>query len=160
MILLAAAAAMLVPPPLPGDDRTQIIYAVRHTLDALLAGDEKTAREGFDPDARFDIVDMRSGMTQRRTLDQMVAHLKTKSKYQEPFAIPNVLQNGRYAQVWVPYSFWIDGRKSHCGIDNATLVEGKDGWRITSFGFTMVALDQCDALGAPTVADPSNEHLP
>lgn len=157
MIELLLAAAM-VPPPPEGDDRTAIIAHVRSALDALLTGDEAAARAAFHPDARFDVVNERpgrEGQTERRTLNQMLTALNTKEKFHEPFGIPTVLQNGRFAQVWVPYSFWRNGIKSHCGIDNVTLVASKPGeWKITTFGFTMVPTDQCDALGAPSVPEP------
>jgi len=95
------------------------------------------------------------GTGDRGTLDQRLAGLKGKATYREPFGIPTILQHGRYAQMWVPYSFWADGTKTHCGIDNITLVRSPAGeWKITAFGFTMVPTTQCDALGAPSVPEP------
>ena len=157
MMIELLLAAAIVPPPPEGDDRTAIIAHVRSALDALLAGDEAVARAAFHPDARFDVVNERQGRegtTDRRTLDQMLGALKGNATYREPFGIPTVLQHGRYAQMWVPYSFWVDGKKSHCGIDNITLVASPAGaWKITAFGFTMVPTGQCDALAAPRVPE-------
>ncbi len=159
MIELLLTAAAMIPPPVPDlDDRTRILFHARQGLDALLTGDEAAARALFHPDARFDVLNERpgrEGTTERRTLDQVIAGLKGNDKYQEPFGIPTVMQNGRYAQVWVPYSFWVNGNKTHCGIDNITMVSAKPGeWTITAFGFTMMPTDQCDALAAPTEAEP------
>lgn len=154
-MLSLLAAHLLVPPPPEGDDRTAILYTVRSTLDALLAGE--SPREAFLPEATFPTLDARGegeATAEVRSLDAMMAMEWTDATYREPFGIPTVLQHGGFAQVWVPYSFWIDGEKVHCGTDNVTLVRVGSAWKIAQFGFTMTPLSSCEALGAPTVADP------
>ena len=47
------------------------------------------------------------------------------------------------ASAWVPYTFDLNGKRSHCGVDVFTfmLVEGQ--WKITSLAYT-VEPDGCD----------------
>ncbi|MCJ8190357.1 nuclear transport factor 2 family protein [Sphingomicrobium aestuariivivum] len=154
-MLSLLVAAISVPPPPPGDDRSAILATVTEVLDALMVGDAETARAHFAPEAIFPIVDARGAETRVVTLDlDAVLGFEREGLHQEPLGIPTVFQDGALAQVWVPYSFWVDGVKQHCGIDNATLVEQDGEWKITQMAFTMNSLDTCDALGAPTVANP------
>jgi hypothetical protein len=40
------------------------------------------------------------------------------------------------ATAWAPYTFYIAGKKSHCGIEAFTLYRLKEGWRIVEFADT------------------------
>lgn len=40
------------------------------------------------------------------------------------------------ATLWAPYTFYMSGRKSHCGIENFTLYRLNDGWKIVQFADT------------------------
>ena len=40
------------------------------------------------------------------------------------------------ATVWAPYTFYLSGRKSHCGIETYTLYRLAEGWRIVTFADT------------------------
>ena len=35
------------------------------------------------------------------------------------------------ASVWAPYTFYLSGMISHCGVNSIELLRGADGWRIT-----------------------------
>lgn len=152
-VLISLAAAAMAAPPLPGDDRTAILYTIRAALDDLLEG--KDARRWFAPEATFPVVDTRTAepKIEVRSLEQMLGRDWKSAKFREPFGVPTVLQDGPYAQVWVPYSFWIDGRKSHCGTDNVTLTRRGGTWTIVQFGFTMNPPSTCKALAAPETPD-------
>ena len=40
------------------------------------------------------------------------------------------------ATVWAPYTFYMSGRKSHCGIESFTLYRLNQGWKIVQFADT------------------------
>ena len=40
------------------------------------------------------------------------------------------------ATVWAPYTFYISGNKSHCGVEAYTLYRLNQGWRIVEFADT------------------------
>jgi len=64
----------------------------------------------------------------------------------------NVLIDGSMAHVWGPYVFLIDGEPTHCGINSMSLVHSENGWLVGNTSFTMTALNECEPLGAPEVA--------
>lgn len=49
---------------------------------------------------------------------------------------PTVLIRNGVAHVWTPYSFDIEGKRSHCGVDSISLLKVDAVWRIASFGWT------------------------
>lgn len=63
---------------------------------------------------------------------------------------PVVHVQDRVAVVWTPYDFFLNGEFSHCGIDVFTMLEGEDGWRVTSITYDVVR-EGCPAspLGPP-----------
>ena len=49
---------------------------------------------------------------------------------------PEVRVNGLIATVWAPYDFWIDGKFSHCGVDQFDLIKTEEGWKIAGGVYT------------------------
>jgi hypothetical protein len=44
--------------------------------------------------------------------------------------------DGRVASAWAPYTFYLDGRPLHCGVDSFELLCGAQGWLITQVADT------------------------
>jgi hypothetical protein len=63
---------------------------------------------------------------------------------------PVVHLQGPIATLWAPYDFYIDGQRSHCGIDTVTLLRAAQGWQIAALVYT-VQRTGCPAspLGPP-----------
>ena len=51
---------------------------------------------------------------------------------------PTVEVDGGVAMVWAPYDFHLNGDFSHCGIDVFTLLDGPEGWQVTSITYNVV----------------------
>lgn len=154
MLLTAVffASAIAAQPPQADNDHDAIFHATRAALDALVAGDRDVAGAWLTENAQMIVVDAREDGDPKiriRTFTAMLDHMDPMPEQREPLGKPLILQDGALAQVWVPYSFWSEGEKQHCGSDNFTLVRHTAGWRIASLSFTMVPLDRCDALAAP-----------
>lgn len=66
----------------------------------------------------------------------------------ERYWSPTVLVRGQIALVWTPYEFWLDGKRSHCGIDTFDLVKVDGNWRVANAMWT-VEPDGCESLGPP-----------
>lgn len=60
----------------------------------------------------------------------------------ERFWDPQVMIDGRMATLWTPYDFHVDGKFSHCGVNNFSLLRTDDRWIITGVVFSMQA-DNC-----------------
>ena len=57
---------------------------------------------------------------------------------------PEVRISGPLATVWLPYDFHLDGRWSHCGVDQFTLVRTAAGWRIAAMAWTIEQPPACE----------------
>ena len=56
----------------------------------------------------------------------------------EPIAITAVMVEGPVAMAWADYSLFVDGEKSHCGIDIFTLVRVNDEWKIATITYSHI----------------------
>jgi len=150
---LVLSATVSVPPPMDGDDRTAILATINALFDRLGTADGEGFREVLAPEGTIFIHNLMDSadpklivrsnaiMTDRTGPDE---HQLT-----EKMGIPTVFQRGDMAHVWVPYAFWIDGEKSHCGIDSISLSRSEGAWRVTNMSYTVEPTDRCAELGAP-----------
>jgi len=154
MSILFAIPLMMVPPPL--DERTEILFAVNDMLGAVASGKQADMQRTVDADGvlyrldlRKDPVDLRI----RRNADMRAEPDRADGKiYAEKIGVPTLFQRGPLAQVWAPYVFAIDGRNTHCGIDNFTVVKREGRWIVASLSYTVEPLAACVELGAPESA--------
>jgi hypothetical protein len=58
-------------------------------------------------------------------------------KLQEEMFDPQIEVNGDYAMVYGRYIFWVDGKISHCGVNQFNLVKIGDEWKIANGASTM-----------------------
>ena len=66
-----------------------------------------------------------------QTYDQFMASIsKGTKKYKEVMHNPRVLVHKDIAMVWTDYTFYIDGKKSHTGVDAFSLIKVKNQWQI------------------------------
>jgi hypothetical protein len=70
----------------------------------------------------------------------------------ERYWSPTVLVRGHIAAVWTPYEFWLDGERSHCGIDTFNLVKMDGRWRVANAMWT-VEPDGCASLDPPAPSE-------
>jgi hypothetical protein len=72
-----------------------------------------------------------------RTRDEWLAGLiSAKGTLSEKMFNPQLLIHKDLAHVWAPYTFDIDGKRSHCGIDSLGLAKIDGQWRVTSMTWT------------------------
>lgn len=53
-------------------------------------------------------------------------------KYEERITNPAIEIDGDIAMVWAPYTFLLDGKAHHCGIDHFDLVREAGAWKIVN----------------------------
>ena len=58
---------------------------------------------------------------------------------------PEVRLSGTLATVWLPYDFYLDGKWSHCGVDQFTFVRTAAGRRIATMAWTIEQPPACEA---------------
>ena len=77
----------------------------------------------------------KDGNSRRRT-DSFNQFLKSivsipdSLKFQEELHDIRVQIDGSMAHAWTPYTFWINGKKSHCGVNSFQLFNDDTSWKI------------------------------
>ncbi len=147
MFAAIAASAMCLGAPAAAQDGSNA--AILHSVDEFLRGlNEKDAaimaavstkegmlvshlvREGMD------IVRARSFAQDFATIGEGDRTLR------EVYWDPTVLVRGNIAVVWAEYSFDLNGKRSHCGIDVFNLLKIEGAWKVTGIQYT-VEPDNC-----------------
>ena len=123
-----------------GAERDAVLNTVQMFFDTMTAKDIEGARKVLQEQGRFHAMRLRDGKPDVRAFsnEEYFADLKaSKQKMQERIWNPEVRISGLIATVWAPYDFWIDGKFSHCGVDQFDLIKTEDGWKIAGGVYTL-----------------------
>jgi hypothetical protein len=143
MIRYLAALSLLIATPAlaqPAPDSIGAMTAANAVMTAIGNKDEATLKALILPQAL--LLSQRYAAdgtvkTSIRTRDEWMAGLMTlKGTPSEQMADPRLLIQHDLAHVWAPYTFDIDGKRSHCGIDSLGLARIDGQWRVTSMTWT------------------------
>lgn len=148
-IFLALSAA-LAP---PAGEEAAVLTAVEQWLSAYGRKDVASYEALTHPDGVYFVVGELAGRppirvgTNRQNLKDLA---KPGAHFTERFWNPTVMIRGRLAHVWTPYSFDIDGKRSHCGIDSFSLSKINGKWVMTNSSWTVEPPEtSCAELGEP-----------
>jgi hypothetical protein len=140
-LLIATPVLAQTPKPVaPVTDQAGAMAAANAVMAAIGTKDEATLKALILPQAL--LLSQRyaadgSVKTAVRTRDEWLAGLLTaKGALAEKMTNPRLLIRHDLAHVWAPYTFHIDGKRSHCGIDSLGLARIDGAWRITSMTWT------------------------
>lgn len=143
----AAAAAVVSPPvaPLPKDslahahavlqdpsEEDAVVAVVQRLFDAMNANDGEMAASVFHPEVRLGRAgDDGIGFSSADGIVSAIGRAK-EQVWEEPIWDWTVHVDGRLAQMWTKYAFYLDGEFSHCGTDAFELYKTPDaGWQVT-----------------------------
>ena len=138
---LIAAAMLLVPGVAAADDRSDVKAAVDRWLAAINSNDADalsanqlptgmTFRQKHGPDGTLQL-------SSRSNADWVERMRGEKDRFQERYWKPTILVHGGIATFWAPYSFDINGRRSHCGVDVFDLVKVDGKWLVANAMWTV-----------------------
>ncbi len=120
--------------------RKAVLETVQAFFDTMEARDAQGAVQIFAPEGQFYSVREIDGKKVVRTFSNR-EHLEglpsRKDDWNERMWDPQVSIRGDIASVWTPYDFWVNGKFSHCGIDQVTLVRIEGRWKITGGAYTV-----------------------
>lgn len=150
MIRHLAAASLLLATPALAQTPAQSAPIEADSIGAMKAADAVMAAIGKKDEATLKALILPQALllsqryaadgtvkTAIRTRDEWMAGLMTlKGTPSERMADPRLLIQHDLAHVWAPYTFDIDGKRSHCGIDSLGLARIDGQWRITSMTWT------------------------
>lgn len=147
----AAACASLAAGTLAAQGATEreVLATVERVFEGMRTADSAMVRSGFVDGARFALLDT-AGTVRFQSIDGWVRAIANSNRqWQEPIYDVQVRVDGSIAQVWAPYTFYLDGAVRHCGVDAIELLKTAQGWRITQLSDTQ-RRDNCpDPLKKP-----------
>ena len=149
---MSVLLALLLGASTPVDEKAEVKAAVDAFIAAINSGDAAALdRLTHDEGAAFIMgyVQGREGL-RRRTTKESVERMKTStSRNTERYWNPTILVHRDIAHFWAPYSFDVDGKRSHCGIDSFSLARVDGKWILTNNAWTVEPPERCAELGEP-----------
>jgi hypothetical protein len=113
-----------------------VLATVQSVFDGMRTADSAKVRAAFDPGARFAGLDS-TGRVTYGTLDGWFrAIANSAGRWEEPLYDVQVRVDANMAHVWAPYTFYLDRKVRHCGIDSFELLRTNAGWKITQISDT------------------------
>jgi hypothetical protein len=150
MMLIAAllAIAALGSP----DEKAEVQAAVDAFIAAINSNDHTALDRLTHDDGAALIqgyVEGREGLRRRTTKESIERMKASTSRNTERYWNPTILVHRDIAHFWAPYSFDVDGKRSHCGIDSFSLARVEGQWILTNSAWTVEPPERCSALGEP-----------
>lgn len=139
MLLAAMLATSDTSQPL--DEKAQVIAAADRVLAAINSNDAEALREiaipeGMNISLRYQ-PDGSSNLRFRSNGQDAVETAAEKRQFTEKYWNPTVLIHNGIAVFWAPYSFDIDGKRSHCGVDQFDFIKVDGKWKLASSMWTV-----------------------
>lgn len=122
-------------------DKKAPLKVVESLFDEMAAGEPAKIAALFAPGAQlYAIMEQPDGSVRRQTFtaDTFSAMFRDKSRnLKEIMYDPKVEIDGEWAMVWGRYIFYVDGKISHCGINQLNLVKIDGVWKLANGATTM-----------------------
>jgi hypothetical protein len=117
-------------------DRTAVLAVVNNVFTAMRTRDTALLRQLFDTSARLVGVSTRGGspslsLTPAARFGAAFASAPAGNVWNERIYDPEVRIDGGVAQVWAYYTFHMNDKFSHCGVDAFMLLKVGSEWKIT-----------------------------
>lgn len=140
LMLLAAMMATSDQTQAP-DEKAQVMEVVDRVLAAINSNDAEALRqiaipEGMNISLRYQPDG--SAKLRAKSNSQDAADTATeKRKFTEKYWDPTILVHNGIAMFWAPYSFDIDGKRSHCGVDQFDFIKVDGQWKLANSMWTV-----------------------
>jgi len=149
--LLGMVVSLALPPQVAAQNEAGALAAVDQVFEGMRTANASMVREVFAADARFAILDSGEGSTSIRSqsVDGWLNGIDgSGGSWNEQVYDVEAMVDGPMASVWAPYTFYLDGEISHCGINSIELLYDAEGWKVTQISDTR-RRDGCpDPLGS------------
>lgn len=136
---LVAAAPRMAVAQSPAE--REVVAVVNRLFEAMTSRDTAALRSLFDPQARLVTSLMRQGqgVMQTETIDGWIrglAGVPDSLRLVERIFDTEVRIDGPLATVWTKYTFHVNDRFSHCGVDAFQLARNGANWLIVALADT------------------------
>ena len=126
--------------PPPGTDEGAVMVPINALFAGLAARDPAAILVPLRPEGGATVAnEAPNGVRTVRhmTWTEFAASVKPgPEKYEERISNPAIEIDGDIAMVWAPYTFFIDGKAHHCGMDHFDLVREAGTWKIVNITWT------------------------
>ena len=132
-------------------DRAGPREAVDQLFLGMRMGSESVVRSVLATDVRFASLDASGGSAAIATesLDGFIqAVVASAGAWNEQIYEVETQIDDTMASVWAPYTFYVNGRLSHCGVNSIELLRDAAAWKITQISDTRRTEECPDPLGA------------
>ena len=133
IVVAVLITAVSAPAQNSNTEHDAVLKTLQMFFDTMTAKDVDGARKILQPQGRFHAMRMRDGKPDVRAFsnEEYFADLQaSKQEMRERIWNPEVRISGLIANVWAPYDFWLDGKYSHCGVDQFDFIKTEEGWKI------------------------------
>lgn len=118
------------------EDQTAVITTIQRMFDGMRAGDSAAVRSTFDPTARLQTAfTNKEGkpMLATEAISEFVQAVGTPHSevWDERIWSYDVRIDGRLATAWTDYTFFLDEKMLHCGVNAFHLFKAENSWKIT-----------------------------
>jgi len=142
LAVVVAAAAMLSAATgerAEAQDAAGALAAVDGIFEGMRTADAAMVRALFAADARFAMVSAREAPARVavQSVNGWLAAIESSGgSWDEQVYDVEAKVDGNMASVWAPYTFYLDGTISHCGINSIELLHDGAGWKVTQISDT------------------------
>lgn len=139
LLTLSASATVTAQTPQAAPDVRGALAAVERMFEGMRTADSAMVRSVFVPGARFAMIDTRSTPAAIRfdTVGGWIAAIASSNRrWDEQIYDVQVRVDGNIAQVWAPYTFYLDKQVRHCGVNAIDLLRDGEGWKVTQLADT------------------------
>ena len=139
--ILLIASMMMAEPVAAPDERAEVMAAVERVFAAINSNDVDALRqiaipEGMNISLRYQPDGSSNIRVKSNSQDAADTSTETR-KFTEKYWNPTVLIHNGVAMFWAPYSFDIDGKRSHCGVDQFDFIKVNGEWKLASSMWTV-----------------------
>ncbi|MBL7978975.1 MAG: nuclear transport factor 2 family protein [Bacteroidetes Order II. Incertae sedis bacterium] len=113
-----------------------VMQVVQTLFDGMRKGDSTMVRSAFHPKIKMGTTFLdRNGKPQAQIEDSPRNFLEAVGKphpqiWDERIGVVDIRVDGSLATAWMPYTFYIGDKLSHCGHNSMQFVETESGWKI------------------------------
>lgn len=130
-------------------DTRAVLGVVATMFDGMREADSAKVRSTFASGARFAGVDPRATPPAIRfdAVDGWIGAIATSGgRWDEQIYDAQVLVDGNIAHAWTPYTFYLDKKVRHCGVNTISLLRVDGAWKVTEVADTRRQGDCPDPL--------------
>lgn len=144
-------AMVAAPCAVSAQDEAGVLTVIEQVFDGMRNADPASVEAVFAESARFAVLDARNGPASIRSQDVdgwIEAIGSSGGAWDEQIYDVEIKVDGPMASAWTPYTFYLNGEISHCGVNSIELLRDADGWKITQLSDTRHAEACPDPNGA------------